>query len=146
LQYDAPHYVNPNAGSPGTAAVTPAEVLPPLELGAAPPRLKRPKPKLRGVRLRPRRVRSERLTLVGVRITLARGAGDRLSLVLERRAGGRYRRVLRMKRRVSDGATLVNLVLRRPRPGSYRLKVKGSRGKARVAKLRVVGRRTARRR
>jgi hypothetical protein len=136
--YDAPHFNNPNSGSPNTGAVTPSSVLPPLELGPPPPLLKPLKPKLRGVSVRPNRVRPRRKAIVSVRLMLAKGLGDRVSLSLERRKGRRFKRVRKLgSDRVPDDVSTVMLLLPKLRAGTYGVQAKASRGKPRRAKLNV---------
>ena len=136
--YDAPHFNNPNSGSPNTAAVTPDSVLPPLELGPPPPLLKPLKPKLRSVSVRPKRVRPRRKAIVSVRLKLAKGLGDRVALSLERRKGRRFKRVRKLgSDQVPDDVSTVTLLLPKLRAGSYRVQAKASRGKPRRAKLKA---------
>jgi len=138
-KFNAPHYGNPNGGSPDTGAITPSSVVGPPALGPTLPRVARPRPRLSRVAVSPRRMRRARRVLVALRITLAVGAGDRITVTLERAAGRRFRRVRRLaKRRVGDGQTTLPLLLRGLKPGSYRVRVKGSRGRARLASFRVL--------
>jgi hypothetical protein len=138
VKFNAPHFGNPNAGSPNTGAVTPGAALPPLDLGAAPPRVRAPRPRLRNAAMLPRTSRRARRLLLTLQVTFAAGAGDRVTLALERRSGRRFRRVRRLGRRtVGDGLTAVSFVLRGLSPGRYRVRVSASRRQVRFATFAV---------
>ena len=128
-KFDSPHYTDPNAGSPETAAVTPTETLPRAPASPADPRATRPpRARLAALAVSPRRARAARRPLLlTVRMDLA-DAGDVVTMRFERRVGRGWRDLVRSRRHAFPrGTSLVSVLLPRP-PGSYRVRVTGAFG------------------
>lgn len=126
MTFDAPHFSNPNAGSPLTRAVSETGVLP------RPP----PTPFVSALRLRPARLPAAKAVVVRVKITL-RGARDRVRLELQRRKRGQWRRLKRLgARKLRPGVAKLHLRLPPMRQGTFRLVVIGDASSA-TAPLRI---------
>jgi len=111
LVFDAPHFDNPNAGSPQTRAVSTEGVLP----------QRRPAPFLKALRVRPQQVAAGAASTVSARVIL-RVARDRVRIELQGRKRGQWRRVKRLgKRRLRPGAAKLRLHLPPLRRGAFRL-------------------------
>jgi hypothetical protein len=83
--FNAPHFVNPNATSASTRAVSPTGVLP----------RSAPVPYLRAIKARPGKLSAGKRAIVKVTITL-QGARDEVRFELQRRHGGEWLRVKRL--------------------------------------------------
>jgi hypothetical protein len=115
MTFDAPHFANPNAGSPLTRAVSETGVLP------RPP----PAPFVSALRLRPARLPAGKAVAVKIRITL-RGARDRVRFELQRRKRGQWRRLKRLgARKLRPGVAKLHLQLPPLPQGAFRLVVIG---------------------
>lgn len=111
ITFDAPHFTDPNAGSPTTGAVSTTGVLP------LPP----PIPYVKGLHLRPTKLAAGKRLTVQVEVALS-GAGDRVRLELQRRKGRRWHRLKRLgARKLRPGATKFRLHLPVLRRGAFRL-------------------------
>jgi hypothetical protein len=126
--FATPHFTDPNAASPETRSISrtgvdPLAPLPPEQPPATPP-----KPRLTGVAVTPRTLRSGRAkqTVVNASVAVA-GAPADVTLLLERRAGRKFKRVRRYRaQRLDVGKSLVSLPTRRLKPGSYRVSATGA--------------------
>lgn len=128
VQFSAPHFANPNAGSPETRAVS--------ETGVEPQPA--PTPFLHDLDVRPGKVPAGKATEVEVEVFL-RAARDEVRFELQRRKGGRWLRVDRLgARRLRPGSRNLDLRLPPQRPGSFRLIAIGKASSA-AAPLRVRG-------
>ena len=117
---DAPTLPNPNAGSPDTAAVSPTGVEPTL-----PSTRSRPLPAVtvNAAKLYPSRVAAGRRARSILSVS-AIGDVESATLVLQRRKGGRWRKVRSLgKRRVSAGTEVIPLKLGRVSSGRHRVVV-----------------------
>jgi hypothetical protein len=115
------HFVDPNAGSPDTAAVSTTAVIPaPRTVAEAPPVLV---PRIDQVRLLTTRIRAGRTNRV--RLALSIGVtGGRLRVVVQKRAGGGFRTVGRFPaRRVKIGDSFPGLQFPALAAGAYRLRI-----------------------
>jgi len=111
--FDAPHYVDPNAASPQTSAVTPAGVLPPAS----------PVPYLSGLKAKPSKLPAGKRRVVTVTIRLQAARGE-IAFELQRRQGREWRRVKKLgseKLKPGKGKVKVKLVIPAQRPGSVRI-------------------------
>lgn len=111
-EFEAPHFLDPNAGSPGTAAVTPVGIVP------APA----PTAFVRVLRVRPAKLPAGRRRRAKVRVLVA-GAPARVRLELQRRGRrGRWQRIKRYPpRTLQPGAATLRLRLPPLRRGAARL-------------------------
>jgi len=126
IVFDAPHFTNPNAGSPETRAVSTTGVLPPPA----------PTPYLSGIRVRPSKLAAGKASAVKIRIAL-RGRRDRIRIELQRRKHRQWHRLKRLgKRKLRPGKTSLRVKLPKLRRGSFRLIAIGSASSA-TAPLRV---------
>lgn len=126
--FSAPHFVNPNAASPETSAVSTTGVLPDSE----------PIPYLEKLRLSPGKVPAGAPRSVGVKVTLT-GAGDKVRFELQRRKGDQWHRATRYPaRKLRPGSPKVRLQLPALQRGSVRIVAIGSAGSA-TAPLKVAG-------
>ena len=148
-RYDAPHFGNPNADSPGTASVTESGVAAPQLHEPPAPGAASPPPVLTAVEIDRRKVSSGAKGLdsvVTVRATLT-DAGDTVRVSLDQVRGRRVRVVKSYgTRTLGAGEQTFSIVLpRKLRPGSYRVTVAGASGE-RSAALKVLAPRRAGRR
>ncbi len=121
--FDAPHYVNPNAASPQTSAVTPTGVLPPAP----------PVPYLSGLKARPSTLPAgkRRVVIVTVKLQAAR---DKVAFELQRRQGREWRRVKKLgSTKLKPGKDKVRLTIPPQRPGAVRIVAIGDASSAIVA-------------
>lgn len=126
ITFDAPHFSNPNAGSPATAAVSTTGVLPPPA----------PTPYVKALRARPAKLLAGRARVVKVKVIL-RGRADRVRFELQRRKRGQWRRLKRFgRRKLRPGKTGLHLSLPPLRRGAFRLVAIGDASSA-TASLRV---------
>lgn len=110
--FDAPHFTNPNAGSPETAAVSPTGAIlpddPPLAY-------------LSLLRVKPGKLPAKSARTVSVEVTIALAA-DKVRFELQRRQRGQWQHVARFApRKLKPGTTKVELQLRPQRRGALRL-------------------------
>ena len=120
--FDAPHFTNPNAGSPETVAVSPTGVLP----AAA------PLPYLSLLRVKPGKLAAKTARTVSVEVTVALAA-DKVRFELQRRQRGQWQRVARFPaRKLKPGTPKVELQLPPQRRGALRLVAIGSTSSATV--------------
>lgn len=115
------HFANPNAASPDTAAVDTTGVIPaPVVTPEAPPVVV---PRLDAARLLTSRIRAGRTNRV--RLALSVGVtGGRLTVVVQKRSGGRFRTVGRFPARtVAAGDSFPGLQFPPLAAGAYRLRV-----------------------
>ena len=124
--FNAPHYVNPNAASPETRAVSPTGVLPPAP----------PVPYISELSAKPTKLRAGKRAKVTLTIKL-QAARDKVSFELQRRSGSSWRRVKNLgTRKVKPGKTTLKLTLPAQRPGLLRLVAIGDASSA-IAPLKV---------
>ena len=130
-RFAAPHFADPAAGDPDTAAVTSDGVVPPPAdpvQGALPVDVA---PKLAGLTLSTHRLRvrpHQRAAVVGVRVALT-GAADDVALRMTVRRGAHTITVARAAATsVVRGGGPLALIIRSPRPGHYRVVAQGARG------------------
>jgi hypothetical protein len=124
--FNAPHYVDPNAASPETRAVSPTGVLP-----EAPP-----VSYISELRAKPAKLRAGKRSKVRVTIKL-QAAGDKVRFELQRRSGSEWRRVKKLgTEKAKPGKTTLKLTLPAQRPGLVRLVAIGDASSA-VAPLKV---------
>ena len=127
VPYDAPHFLNPNAGSPRSGAVSTTTVLaapalapPARPLGVA------PAAHLASLQLTRRSL--ARPVVLSARLTLQNGGAD-VALRVERRVGRRWKLDRRLPaRHLTEGQTLLGLLVPGLRPGTHRLVVTGPGG------------------
>jgi len=111
ITFEAPHFPDPNAGSPATAGVTTAGILPP------PP----PTPFVRIVGVRPHRLRAGRHGQARIAIVVA-GTRTRVQLELQRWRRSGWQRVKRFQARsLPPGRTTIRLHLPTLRRGAQRI-------------------------
>ena len=124
--FNAPHYVDPNAASPVTRAVTPTGVLP-----KAPP-----VPYLTALKAKPSKLRAGKRGKVTVTIAL-KGAKDKVRFELQRRQGREWLRVEKLgSRKLKPGKATVTLATPAQRRGTLRLVAIGDASSA-IAMLKV---------
>ncbi|HKH65491.1 MAG TPA: thioester domain-containing protein [Solirubrobacterales bacterium] len=124
--FNAPHYVDPNAASPETGAVSPIGVLPQAT----------PVPYLSQLRANPAKLRAGKRAKVTLTITL-QATRDEVSFELQRRSGSEWRRVKKLgTKKVKPGKTNLKLTLPAQRPGLLRLVAIGDASSA-IAPLKV---------
>jgi hypothetical protein len=124
--FNAPHYVDPNAASPETRAVSPTGVLP----QAAPVSY------ISRLRAKPAKLRAGKRAKVTLTIKL-QAAGDKVSFELQRRLGNEWRRVKKLGvQKVKPGKTKLKLTLPAQRPGLVRVVAIGDASSA-IAPLKV---------
>jgi hypothetical protein len=125
--FAAPHFVNPNAASPETGAVSTTGVLPPAS----------PVPYLSAIKVRPGKLPAGVRGLVKVVLTLE-GAGDKVRFELQRRLkSGEWQRVKRLgSKRLKPRKNTFELAIPPQRPGSLRLVAIGPANSA-IAPLKV---------
>ena len=124
--FDAPHFTDPNAGSPDTKAVSTAGVLP----------IPAPTPYVSALRVRPAKLAAGKARAVKVKIAL-RGARDRVRIELQRRRRGQWHRLKRLgARKLRPGTAKFRLRLPSLRHGAFRLVVIGGASSA-TAPLRL---------
>jgi hypothetical protein len=120
--FEAPHFVNPNAGSPETSAVSPTGVLPDAK----------PVPYLKRLRVSPGKLAAGKGQVVEVEVTLA-GARDKVRFELQRRQRGQWHPAVRFAaRKLRPRGTTVLLQLPGQRPGAARLVAIGGSSSATV--------------
>jgi hypothetical protein len=124
--FDAPHFADPNAGSPATRAVSVTGVLP----------RPAPAPYVKSVRVRPAKLAAGRARAVKATIVLG-GARDKLRIELQRRKHRQWHRLKRLgARKLRPGSAKLRLHLPPLRRGAFRLVVIGEASSA-TAALRV---------
>lgn len=124
--FGAPHYVDPNAASPQTSAVTPTGVLPP------PP----PVPYLSGLKAKPSKLPAGKRQVVTVTVGI-RAARDKVAFELQRRQGREWRRVKKLgSEKLKPGNGKVKLTIPAQRPGAVRIVAIGDASSA-IAVLKV---------
>ena len=126
ITFDAPHFTDPNAGSPETRAVSTTGVLP------APPST----PYVKALRVGPSKLAAGKARPVKVKIAL-RGAPDKVRIELQRRKRHQWHRLKRLgARRLRPGSAKFRLRLPPLRQGTFRLIAIGGTSSA-TAPLRV---------
>jgi hypothetical protein len=125
--FNAPHFVNPNAASPDTGAVSPTGVLP----AAA------PVPYLSAIKAQPAKLPAGKGRLVKVVVNLT-GTAEKIRFELQRRLkSGEWRRVKRLgSKRLKARKNTLELAIPPQRRGSLRLVAIGEASSA-IAALRV---------
>ena len=115
------HFGNPNAGSPDTAAVSTAGVIPAPTV--APDTLPVVVPRVDQARLLTTRIRAKRTTRV--RLAMSVGVtGGRLRVLVQRRSGARFRTIGRFPlRKISAGDSFPGLQFPPLAAGAYRIRV-----------------------
>jgi hypothetical protein len=109
--FNAPHFANPNAGSPETRAVSTTGVLP----RAA------PVPYLDSLKAKPAKLPAGKSRAITVTVQL-KGARDKVRFELQRRKGGEWRPVKRLgNKNLKPGKASVKLTIPAQRPGALRL-------------------------
>jgi len=120
VAFAAPHFVNPNAASPETSAVSSTGVLPEAK----------PVPYLKALRVSPGKLSAGQPRTVKVKVNLT-GARDKVSFELQRRKGGQWHPTVRFPaRKLRPGIATIRLELPALRRGSNRLVAIGSSGSA----------------
>ena len=125
--YDTPHFLNPNAGSARSGAVSTTGVLaPPALAPRARPLGVAPVARLASLQLTRRSLGAP--VVLSARLTL-QSAGASVALRVERRAGRRWKLDRRLPARtLTQGQTLLGLLVPGLRPGTHRLVVTGAGG------------------
>ncbi len=122
IAFNAPHFTNPNAGSPTTGAVSATGVLPP------PP----PVPYVMRLQVRPKKLAVGKRRTVKATVSVS-GAPDKVRLELQRRRGHGWHRLKRLgARQLRPGATKLRLHLPPLRRGAFRIVAIGSSSSARA--------------
>ncbi len=122
VAFSAPHFLNPNAASPDTSAVSPTGVLPDS----------RPVPYLKALRVSPGKLPAGERRTVKVKVTLT-GARDKVGFELQRRKGGQWRAAVRFPaRKLRPGSATVSLQLPALRRGAVRIVAIGAANSATV--------------
>jgi hypothetical protein len=115
VEFTAPHFANPNAGSPVTRAVSETGVLP----------RPAPTPYVSGLRIRPAKLPAGKAVAVKIKI-VTRGVRDRVRFELQRRKRGQWRRLKRLgSRKLRPGVAKLRLQLPPLPQGAFRLVVIG---------------------
>jgi hypothetical protein len=124
--FNAPHYVNPNAASPDTRAVSPTGVLPPAA----------PVPYLGAIKAQPAKLPAGKRQLINVTVTM-KGAKDKVRFELQRRKGAEWKRVKRLgSQKLKPRKNTLRLAIPPQRRGALRLVAIGAASSA-VAPLKV---------
>lgn len=124
--FNAPHFVDPNAAAPDTAAVTPAGVLPPAP----------PVPYLSRLKAKPSKLPAGERAKVKVTIAV-KAAKDRVRFELQRRKGREWLRLAKLgTKRAKLGKTSLRLSIPPQRRGSLRIVAIGEASSA-IAPLEV---------
>jgi hypothetical protein len=124
--FAAPHYVDPNAASLETRAVTPAGVLPPL------PAI----PYLSRLQAKPSKLAAGRRRIVTVKIAL-KAAKDRVRFELQRRKGREWQRLRKLgAKRLKPGKTSLKFAIPPQRAGALRIVAIGDASSA-IAALKI---------
>jgi hypothetical protein len=109
--FNAPHFIDPNAASPDTSAVTPTGVLPDSK----------PVPYLKALHVSPGKLTAGERRTVKVKVILT-GARDKVSFELQRRKGGQWHPTTRFPaRKLRPGSPTVRLQLPAQQRGSVRI-------------------------
>ena len=124
--FNAPHYADPNAASPGTRAVTPTGVLPRAE----------PVPYLSRIRAKPTRLPVGRVVEVTLTVTL-KAARDKVAFQAQRRSNGTWRSSENLGvYRLKPGKRTVKVRIETKRPEPIRVVAIGEASSA-IAPLKV---------
>jgi hypothetical protein len=121
--FNTPHFVNPNAASPETSAVSPTGVLPDTK----------PVPDVKKIHVSPGKLPAGKRLMVKLEVTLA-GARDKVRFELQRRKSGQWRPSVRFPaRKLRPGSATVRLQLPALQRGAVRIVAIGGASSATVA-------------